>query len=280
MELRNIEKRDSYNIGSGALENYVDYINRHQITSLVIKESMGYKHLDINFLYSCPGVENLIIDCHYDLDITSIEHLKSLKSLLSNAKPKKSICLDKLPKLESISIEFYKNWKGIENCKSLREIALYKYKIESLETFSLLQNLEEIRLIQGDIKTLKGITSFKKLKSFKGHNLSRLEKLDFGEGLENLEQIEFSMCKKIYDFDDVKSMKNLKSLILSECDKVKSIKFISELTLLERCTVWLSDITDGDMSPFLNIQEISFTNKKHYSHTLQEIMLPRLNSKL
>jgi hypothetical protein len=64
----------------------------------------------------------------------------------------------------------------------------------------------------------------------------------------------------------------LEKLGFDNCGDIESIKPISSLKRLSRFEFWEStNILDEDMTPCLNLNEVAFKNRRHYTHTNEEI---------
>lgn len=64
---------------------------------------------------------------------------------------------------------------------------------------------------------------------------------------------------------------SLSILAYNNCGVIPSIQFIQKMNSLSSFRFVGTDIADGDITPCIGLGYAGFSNKKHFSHTIQEI---------
>jgi internalin A len=207
------------------------------------------QHQNVSGLYSLKKLQKLILkDQSSPIDFSEFPNLIQIGI---EGYSKKFINLEKLSKLETLVITKYseKDLTKIRGLTSLKVLHIYQSKIENLKGIEMLKRLEELSLV--------GNSGLNDIAHVASHT--------------SLQKLHVEKCKKLTDFSFLKGSKNIKELFI---DKLDSIGFIEKMLNLEKIHFW--DSKDGDMTPLLknkNLQIINFfPNKRHYSHTLEEII--------
>jgi hypothetical protein len=104
------------------------------------------------------------------------------------------------------------------------------------------------------------------------HYSSKLETLDSIAKLA-LNKLEVVTCKKIIDLNVTLLIPTLKELVLDKAGSFSSIQGISKFKVLEKLIIRDTLIEDGNVVELAKLMEcdIFISNKKTYSHTLEEI---------
>ncbi len=143
--------------------------------------------------------------------------------------------------------------------------------------FNGFRKLEKLSFIQTNISDLNFLSDIPQLKSFElfyAPKIQNIEGLKFC--IDNLRILELDHCKKIDNYNVLYSLNNLKKLIISDSKDIKSIDFISRMNQLEHFSFVGTNIINGDLNYCIGLKHIGFNDKKHYSHTYEE--LKRINS--
>ena len=145
----------------------------------------------------------------------------------------------------------------------------YKPKIKNLSLLGEYPSLVELSLRQAIINSLEGLN---KLKSLNWLQVAHVRNIETLEGLESssLKCLEIDTCKKITDFEKIARLHNLEKLILSNCGKIPTLKFISKMKNLKFLSFVNSEIIDGELSYCLELDYVGFNNKRHYTHTFEQ----------
>lgn len=250
------------------LEEYIDYINSEKIKDATAN-MFYYQRNDLNFLDKCPNIEKFSVAHKFINDFNGLYSLNKLKILYAET-PQGDLDLSKFSDLKVLSIGFGKHVLNLDSCKNLIKLYLWKYNPKSynLEEISDFAKLQELELTQSNIESLKGCERLK-LKKLQFNYLRKLEILNNLEGCSDaLENLIFESCKNIRNHDYLSTLKILKSLVFVRCGEINTIQFIKELPQLKRFVCLETNIVDGDTSPCIGIDYVSFTNKSHYSHKM------------
>ena len=90
-----------------------------------------------------------------------------------------------------------------------------------------------------------------------------------------LEVLELETCKRLEAIDFLRPMRRLRDLSLVNCGPIDSLAPLADAEALERFFFYEStNVRDGDLSILLTLpwlREVSFMNRKHYSHTREQI---------
>lgn len=258
---------DTIVVEENKITEYVAYINTYNIKSIGIND-LHYKKNDVQFLERCPQVEKVNINSDLINNYSGLTSLKNLRVLYCDG-PKNKIELNNFKELNELSIDLNKNVIGIKECKNLKTLRIWKYKPsnKNLEILADLRNIEELKLIQCNLTSLKGIGSLPKLQKLELHYINKLEFIDEIEMNRNtLKHLRFDTCKNIKNHEYVILLKNLELLAFDNCGEIQSIRFIRELPNLKNFMFVNTNIIDGDLSPCLGLKYVGFFDKKHYSH--------------
>nr|WP_286181099.1 hypothetical protein [Bacillus sp. ISL-37] len=260
----------SVKINEDNIKESIAYIQEHQIK----KVDLSYELDHVNFISECPEIESLSLGGEDLKDVTGLYHLKNLKSLsINETRPSLEIDFERIPSLEVIYGQLPPKAKGIETLESLKEMVLWSYKpkTKNLEQFSGLRNLESLELIQSNIISLmgaKGLESLEKLGLYYLRSFNDLK--DIKDLSKSLRVLEIENCKKIDDYTSISELKGLEKLLIMDCGDLASIQFINQLPQLKLLAFGGTTVLDGDLYPCECIEEVNFTQKKHYTHRLKE----------
>jgi protein phosphatase 1 regulatory subunit 7 len=259
-------------VESERLSECVEYIREREITLLDISPYHGYVLDDLEFLKDCPNVTDIFMQRGFaDMDgLYCLPRLRWLCAVFPN-----NINFALLPRLADLSTDWdLRISGGLQECRSLNRLWVRRYRpiARSLRALSSLDNLEELHVIQSPLMSIEGIEAFARLKKLE---LSYCRKLvDVGalsKRVDSLEELEFGHCKNVANVASVSVLRRLRKLVLTECGMVPSVDFIRQLRLLEFFSFVGTNVLDGDMTPCFGLRYAGFLNKRHYSHTFEEV---------
>jgi hypothetical protein len=244
----------------------------HSLDGIAIEREHGYNLDNIDFLNDYPFIEHISISSD-PLNIDGIYNLKNLTSLILSGRNRKLdfSCFTKLVELKADWSPYFVN---LNACIKLKKLSFYNYNpknklYEELAKVSWLQILE---ITQSSIDTLEWLKGFDQLQDVSFNYCGKIKRLSSLEkSSNNLLKLIFDHCKSIENHDYVKQFPNLKILGYNHCGEIKSIGFIKEMPALEDFRFVNTIISDGDLSPCLGLKHAGFNNKKHYSHTSEQI---------
>jgi hypothetical protein len=260
----------SVKINEDNIKESIAYIQEHQINNVDISYDLD----QVDYLSECPDIETISLGGEGLKDVTGLYHLKKLKSLsINETSSSLKIDFERIPSLEVLYGQLPPKAKGMGTLENLKEITLWSYKpkTKNLEQFSELRNLKSLELIQSNIISLKGAEGLESLETLGLYYLRSFHDL---KGLESLSKslrvLEMENCKKISNFTPIAELKYLEKLTMLDCGEIASIKFAKSLPQLKLLAFGGTTVLDGDLHPCERIEHVYFTQKKHYTHGLEE----------
>ncbi|OEK08793.1 hypothetical protein A8C32_00505 [Flavivirga aquatica] len=161
------------------------------------------------------------------------------------------IDMGKVNMLETLSISWYpKKIKNLSHQTKVKDLNLTRYKEKDLTTLKCFENILELSMLGGSLKSLKGIESFNNLEILKLTDLRSLDNISHISSLNNIKKINFDSLYKLSDFSPLGEIEKLEDLEIIDCKKLASIKFVKNLSNLNRLvTLGTTIINDFDTTP-------------------------------
>ncbi|MGA2497596.1 MAG: hypothetical protein ABSH20_07630, partial [Tepidisphaeraceae bacterium] len=163
---------------------------------------------------------------------------------------------------------------GVPDCRRLKRLQLRKYKPPSrnLAELAQVQSLESLQLIQSPICSLQGIERLQRLWEFEAHYCSRLRDLHALAGIKtSLQRLRLDHCKAIEHPECVHELSGLTHLALCDDRPLQSIGFVRQMPRLAFFAFVGTPVIDGDMTPLFGLNYAGFDNKRHYSHSFDQV---------
>jgi len=187
--------------------------------------------------------------------------------------PEKSLLfsLELLPKLTRLGVKWSgRAFLGAESSK-LEDLSIWSYRSrkEGLTDIPSLSHLKRLRLVQGGMKTLHGISRYAELVSLELHMCARLELIN-GMQLRELKYFTADSCRRILDHEMLSSSPNLEFIGMHNCGEIKSLRFLADLKKLRSFRFLQTVVLDNDLSPLAQLEDVFFTEKKCYSHRVTD----------
>jgi len=206
------------------------------------------------------------------LDIKPLEYCEHLK-LLVIGRNKQSISLARLHNIKDLSLDWHKNiiLPSSTVASSIERLSLQGYTSDNLLNLPKYSNLEKLILIQSSISTIKGIDVYVKLSELELSYCLKLQDIAHVTDLPNLTKVDIEGCKKIINISVLSNAQSIKLLRLTNCGNLTDIEFIRKMKSLENFSFVKTNIVNGDLSPCLSLKWVGFINKKHYSHSFEEM---------
>ena len=258
-------------INSDRIDECMQVYTENHLDGVAITTSHDYKLQNIDFLTDYPKVKRLSISDGIK-DISAIHSLRSLEFLIVSGKSRK-IDYSYFPSLKELIADWSSLFFNMDQCKSLKRLSFYNYnpKAKDCSSISNISWVEKLEIIRSPINTLTGLEYFNQLKELQFSYCSKLETLCcMEESKETLVSLLFDHCKSIKNPEYVSQFRNMNTLAYNN-GLLQSIKFIKKIAALKSFRFVGTDVIDGDMTPCIGLKYVGFSNKKHFSHTVEEI---------
>ncbi len=250
----------------------MDTIKKYNVTSILLSQWKGWKTQPLDFL---ADIENIKVVSIFDSavqDLSVIEKLQSLEVLyLECPKAKNKIDFTLLKKLIDARFDWLPCFSSVCESNTIQTIFINGYKGEDLSPFKS-RSLSRLDIVKGSkLVSLNGIENNPNLKSLMLYQCSKLVDISFLQSVA-LERIEFETCKKLENLESIFELASLKHISLDKCGQIRNLTGMSKLGL-DSLVISDTVIEDGRLDELLKLKcsKIYFDNKKHYSHTLEEV---------
>jgi hypothetical protein len=244
----------------------------HRLDGVAITTSHDYKLQNVDFLSDYPEIKHLSISDGIN-DIKAIHSLQNLESLLISGKNRK-VDFSYFLLLKELIADWSPYFLNMDKCAYLRRLSLYNYAPKTKDCLSIsnVPWIKRLEITQSPIHTLNGLEEFAQLEELEFNYCSKLETLCCLEGSkETLVSLRFDHCKSIQNHDYVIRFNHLNTLAYNDVGSMPSIKFIKEMILLKAFMFVGTDVTDGDITPCIGLEYAGFSNKRHFSHTMEQV---------
>lgn len=258
-------------VDSTRIRECMEYYQDAKLDGLYISHHHGYKRNDLTFLKDYPFVTRVVVAYSPRIRVSDLCNLEGLR-LICIADNKQPIDFAAFPNLEDLSVAWHSKMTFPERNTTLKRLSLWNYKPRSKDLTELPEyvNLEELRIIRSPLRSLAGLRRFRRLKHLGLSYLSKLERIADLD-TPSLEILEFDVCRKIRDHERVAAFPRLRVLRLNDCGEMPSLKFLDRMPRLEEFSFVDTNVLDGDLRPLFRLKYAGFLNKKHYSHTDEEV---------
>jgi hypothetical protein len=242
-----------------------------RVAGVAIAPWDGFNVSDEGKLQPFRAAKIVVLQNLPDFSFTSLVGFSQLEEL-SFGTTKSSLDASLFPHLRRVSGEWHKNLFKNADGVEWESLRIWKYasRLGDLSDLPSLPKLRELEVTQSQIKTLRGIERYSSLNQL---GLFYLGKLGSLAGIENLPIEIFSAenCKALSDYLALGSCNDIRELKLHRCGGVASLSFVKYLSKLRSFRFMNTDVLDGDLSFLTGIQDLMFTQKHHFSHTLAEL---------
>lgn len=224
-------------------------------------------------------------------EIDLLAELKNIQTLTLRFNKNRNICLDfvkDLPLLDdfgvdgicpTIDFDIFKNLKTLiidwnpkvfknADKSKLTELHLWKFKSLDFELLAVFSSVERLLLNKSTMSTLNGVEKFKSLKVLKLIYMANLTDISAISGV-SLEKFSIQNAKKITDYSSIGGCEKISRLRIIDSAPIRSLNFIEELSRLKSFRFINTDVIGGNLSPLLELEDVYFTHKRHFSHALK-----------
>lgn len=277
----------SYNNEIGFLDvdpEFIDlglkYAQRKAIDSIRIRtlnQNSGHRYkIDFQLIACQDFIRNFILDD--DFKIVNLKEgrvLSDMQSLvyLSLEHPIE-IEWGKLVNLERLELDSDKYIRGLSALKTLRKLLMVAVGQEGFQEITALENLDSLDIGGRRLEHLNGIQSMKSLSSLTIGYASKLYDISPIASLPNLKTLHVERCKNMTDFSPLKGNNVIEKLTL---DQVERLDFVPQMQSLY--AIKFFNCIDGDLRPLLESRTLKdiffYPSKKHYTHTLEQLITQR-----
>lgn len=227
---------------------------------LVLNYALGFQEPNLDFLRNWP-IKRLVILDRSISDLSPISRTAATLTELSiETAPSAMIDLGELPLLSDLAAGWRQVRESIGCLDRLTRLFLLGFDEDDLTVFAVNKGLQQIKMKdRPKIKSLRGFKALHQLKSLEIHLASRLNNISDLRGVSNdsLQTLTLEMCRGITTTDELTDLKGLRSLNLSECGDLASIKPLVGLQNLEELHVYgTTKILDNDLMPILSLPHL------------------------
>ncbi|WP_323942490.1 leucine-rich repeat domain-containing protein [Aeromonas caviae] len=257
-------------------DSFKSIIDKENISVLRLSQSAGWNGNDILFINYLPSLSGVEIYSWGVKDITPLESISNLEYLGLQCEFTKAPDFSKLKKLKVLKLFWRPKAKTIFSCDELNLLNVVNYPSENLKELNRMSLLRRLQLTSRKIKSLSGIEDLSSLSILDLADCPKLEDLSGIDKCQQIEIVEIENCKRVYDIAILSELKNLKEIVLTDCGTVKSLRPLAHSQSLESI-IFIGDTTieDGDLTSLLDIPTLKkmwFSNKRHYTHTREQVM--------
>ena len=229
--LGNSKKDNHLIINPKKILKTIKHINKNKILKITVNDAYFDKIQNLDFLKEISSIEEISI-LQNNLNLKPIENLKSLKSL-SFRETTEKLNLNEFQNLEILSCD-YRKVENIKECKNLKSVSLDFHNKENLIEFQNFNNLETLFLNRTNIKSFNGIENLRKIHKIELHNSPKLESLKgLPKNSEKLEILYIYKAKKLENYENLNSLKNIKRLQLVSGGIIENLDIFTEMKKLE-----------------------------------------------
>jgi protein phosphatase 1 regulatory subunit 7 len=268
----NLDGKKSIIVHSDHIEACMRVYIENNLDGVAITTSHGYKLQNVDFLAGYPEIKHISISDGIN-NIDSIHTLRNLKSMIISGKNRK-IDFSHFHSLTELSIDWSSYLLNMDKCIFLTRLSLYNYSPKTKDCSAIpdVTWVKRLEITRSTICTLDGLDKFDQLQELEFNYCSKLEMLCCLEkSKETLVSLLFDHCKSIKNHDYVMGFQYLKTLAYNDVAIIPSIKFIKKMASLSSFRFVGTNVKDGDMTPCIGLKYSAFSNKKHFSHTMEQI---------
>jgi hypothetical protein len=256
-----------FNLDNIDIEKKIKYIQDNDIKNISIDITIE----DFSFIKEISFVEEIYISRNVDKE--KLYLLKDVKRIVVNIeKGEPNLNFSKFPKLEILSIDWHKNFPDLSKNFRLKDLSIWKFKpaTKSFAEIKLPNSLQKLHITESNIINLEGL-NLNHLEEFQAHYCNSLKSLNGIKYIsDSLEILILDYCRKLDDYDEIKVCTKLNKLVLGDCGPIPTLKWLSQLSNVKHFSFYGTKLVDGDTSPCLTIDFVSFQNEKHYNHKIEE----------
>lgn len=257
-----------------------DYMQRNNVLELYLNHALGWSGTSLSFLSTLPDLVAFGILDFTIKDVAPIHYLTALRSLEVSTYCSTVIDFHQFSELESCIFYWRAGSESLFERATMRRLFLNRYSGVSSQPIADLAALEELSIANSAIVEARHLAVLSRLRFLGLYNLKRLSSLLGLQELVKLEALEVNGCKAIKRIDELSPLVHLRRLQLNDDGPIASLAPLRSAVSLEDVLFYEStNIVDGDLTPLTSLprlRHISFQNRRHYSHTREDLPLAGL----
>lgn len=257
---------------SNEFEQGIEFALAHGCDGLSIRnafdETMDFKLLEkvsnqIVFL-SITGIS--------PINVSNFEYIYSFQKLETLYSEGVNLPIDfaRFGALLNIGIFYSNNFQNLDKLELLETAVVSKFTGKDMRLFSDWKSIKILHIYQSQIECLRDIEDLTRIDTLVFAHNRKLTDIDSINLLDYVGEVSFEKNSRLHDYSVLANNQNIHDLFISDLD---DLEFIKSMKSLSSFKFW--NCKNGDLSPLLAnpiLKEIYFTpNKKHYSHTLEQI---------
>ena len=250
------------------------FMHERGLRRLELNHALGFAREDVEFLPQFAFITGFEIIHRTIRDITPIHSLSALEDLSIQTGCTTRIDFPSFSRLRHCRVRWRPGARSIFDCGALETLFLDYYKEADIDSVKRLPALRGLVITNGPLRSITPVAALQGLTKLELINLRRLATLDGIQGLTGLERLEVDGCP-VVSVDIIAPLRRLRFLKLANIGAVESFRPLAGLQALEELHFWeQTDVCDGDLAFLLSLgrlREVSFMNRRHYSHTNEEI---------
>lgn len=254
-----------------------EYITRTGITELELNTGKGWPpgH-ELTFLSKLMHLEALVVLDFGARSANTVHLLGNLRLLSLVTYCDTPIHFSAFPHLEKCNFEWRSGSESLFDCGTLETLTINRYGSSSSAGLGRLTRLRSLALLNATVDSIRELSRLSLLQDMRLGGLRRLASLHGVEGLQELRELTVQQCPRLTSLEPIRNLRALRRLLVTECSRIDSLRPVHGLPCLE-CVLFYGStyITDGDLAPLLSLPqltEVSFQNRRHYSHTRSELL--------
>lgn len=263
----------SLRLESDRLDACLQFAREQGIDRLDLSSFHGFGEKDVEFLRDHRHIRAISVLLVGALDLSGLRHLQRLEELHIDGIARMPD-FGELPHLRRLMVTCKGKLRLSEANGALRDLCLSSYSPRSKDLSELptLPELEALSLNGGSVLSLEGIERFVGLKDVQLSRLPRLTSIVPVTRLPKLERLVCLDCRRIEDHAAIVGARKLTWLGYGRCGTTPSISFLNDMPSLTHFSFVDLIVEDGNLEPLFRLEWAGLLNKRHHSHTVDEVM--------
>lgn len=229
------EQAQSFSFVNANLNNYSDFFNKYNCTSILFSTSVTPAVFNIDAIKNRQRIKKLGLSLEAPTEVEFKGHQNPFDNLeelsFTGSPPSNFPSLDQFSKLKKLMIEYDQQfthaWIELTH---IQDLHITSYGEADLHLLKGLSSLRRLKIEHGTMKSLDGIEHLQSLETLIISGSTSLSDIDAILLSKNLKNVMFEGCKKIKEWDILGKKKDLLSVYI---DTATSIDFMKNLPNLD-----------------------------------------------